>query len=307
MKLIKAYLSFKQPGLSLQTNTYLLKAIKKILANELNCTFNENNFPASNQYYQTLLSVVQSELEQVEYGLLNAVELLVLKQSILLHLKSDASQDCRLLLQSLFIKYNRCIAEMEAHARSRQSGAASDELFRYLLDEHKAFVYYLVGLLLLRQDSPKVEEKEHCLLKRVFNGLDNDDLSYVGQLLSNEETKMLLDNHQMLASICFIISLNKSKPSSELTARIEHQLAETKQQSDLASVSNLLAKCINRDSAWRYSVISHWLKFKLKSNKDKLCFFNTLCELTTNPRLVSLINLTNMLGKSMDTFNQGGL
>ena len=289
MKLIKAYLSFKQPGVNATANTYLLKAIKKILVNELNCTFNENSLPASIQYYQTLLTTVQSELGQIEYGHLNAVEILVIKQAILFHIKSEDSQDSRLLLQNLFIKYNRCVHEMEAHVKSRQA-PVNDEIFRYLLDEHKSFVYYLAGLLLLRQDSTNADQQEKCLLKRVFNGADTDDLSddlNAGQALSNEETGLLMNNNQILAAICFIISLNKSKPSSELTARIEHLVSEAKQHPDLASVSSLFVKCINRDSAWRYSVISHWLKFKLKSNKDKLCFFNTLCELTADERLVS--------------------
>ena len=265
LKLIKTYLAFNDKH---SYETYLLKAYKHIIQNEISLplftssTLNKYEYQGNQEpylYHRKLYDLLYKQNGQEKHEIyLIIMRVIILKQLILLKLKFCNVDENELV--KLFNDYLILVSNFSLKFSKR-----NDDFLNCLVDEYKSHVFYSIGLFLF-----KSQQYADTVTNQLFqNQVDSEDLD-----MDNEQLNVLMENNYILATVCLLKSLNTSKPNkplySNMTSRIDNQ----------TQIDNLIVKCHQRDSAWRYSIISSWLKHKLRSCKNKVIFFKKLVVLS---------------------------
>ena len=232
----------------------LLKALKIVLANGIDQPANDDS-----SFDSDILLALDITSESYH---LTLARLTVTQRLLLTSLKRRTPTDVQRTAE-LFQDYVTLMALLEERAVSAKFDRALHQSFA---DEFKSHLYFITAMMLLTDQ--------------------NDDSSLYAFSTSDAQTNWSA-NSSILAVIGFLWSLSISKPNSPaFISKANPGVSSKKVDSPL--INAFAVKCVARDSAWRFSVITNWLHFKLAPIKNKSNFYLKLSELSRDEEVSSM-------------------
>lgn len=149
----------------------------------------------------------------------------------------------------------------------RENLRLNDQFDSIVYNELESQYYYILGLLLLRQENNGSE------LDKTITGLDGNEIS----------------SQNVTSFFCLTKSILLSKPNSSFLA--QDQIGSKHNPIEQVLLNDFL-KLLHRDSCWKYSIIGNWLRFVITKNYSNDA--STLLVLIKNFQLKADVNLNSL-------------